>query len=91
MTSHNPYDMRQLRRSLPRSAAARILIGVMLMLAGILGFLPILGFWMIPLGLAVLAIDIPAVRRARRRLAVRYGKWRVRRKANHAKRSVNEK
>lgn len=30
-----------------------------MILAGILGFLPILGFWMIPLGIAVLAVDFP--------------------------------
>jgi len=35
----------------------------MLMLLGALGFLPILGFWMIPLGLALLATDIPPFRR----------------------------
>lgn len=41
----------------------RGIIGVILILMGILGFLPILGFWMIPLGLAVLATDIPPLRR----------------------------
>jgi hypothetical protein len=28
----------------------------------VVGFLPILGFWMIPLGLAVLAQDVPVIR-----------------------------
>jgi hypothetical protein len=41
----------------------RIPIGVLLVLFGLVGFLPILGFWMIPLGLWLLAADIPAVRR----------------------------
>ena len=41
-----------------------------LVLGGLLGFLPVLGFWMIPLGLLVLSIDIPIVRRWRRQLAV---------------------
>ena len=29
------------------------------MIGGVLGFLPILGFWMFPLGLALVALDIP--------------------------------
>jgi hypothetical protein len=37
--------------------------GILLILAGFVGFLPILGFWMIPLGLAVLATDIPPLKR----------------------------
>lgn len=30
--------------------------------AGLLGFLPILGFWMLPLGVALLASDVPPLR-----------------------------
>jgi hypothetical protein len=56
---------------LPRSANARIAVGTALVCGGILGFLPILGFWMIPLGLVVLSQDLPSVRRWRRSLAVR--------------------
>lgn len=33
-------------------------IGLVLIVLGFLGFLPILGFWMIPLGIAVAAMDI---------------------------------
>jgi len=40
----------------------RGLLGVLLIIAGILGFLPILGFWMIPLGVGLLATDVPALR-----------------------------
>ncbi|MFT4096309.1 MAG: PGPGW domain-containing protein [Rhodoblastus sp.] len=32
-------------------------LGFALVLLGCFGFLPVLGFWMIPLGLAVLAVD----------------------------------
>ena len=49
-----------------RSRAAkpyRIPIGIALILAGVIGFLPILGFWMVPLGLAVMAQDVPVLRR----------------------------
>ena len=67
--------------SLPRNRAARIAMGTGLLLGGVLGFLPILGFWMIPLGLMVLGQDIPAVRRVHRKLAVRFGRWRQSRAA----------
>jgi hypothetical protein len=33
------------------------------MVGGVFGFLPILGFWMIPLGAALIALDIPPLRR----------------------------
>ena len=29
------------------------------MVGGVFGFLPVLGFWMFPLGLAFIALDIP--------------------------------
>ena len=59
---------------LPRSRLARIIIGMLLVIGGILGFLPILGFWMIPLGLLVLSIDLPMVRRWRRNMTVWWGR-----------------
>jgi len=62
---------------LPRSRGLRIAIGSGLIFLGILGFLPILGFWMIPLGLLVLSYEFATVRRWRRRLVV----WWERRKA----------
>ena len=37
----------------------RTLLGVLLMIGGVLGFLPILGFWMFPLGMAFIALDLP--------------------------------
>ena len=41
----------------------RAALGLLLICSGLLGFLPVLGFWMIPLGLGVLATDIPPLRR----------------------------
>lgn len=41
----------------------RGIMGLLLCVGGVLGFLPVLGFWMIPLGLALLATDIPPMRR----------------------------
>lgn len=58
------------RLPLPRSRLLRIVIGLLLVLFGMFGFLPVLGFWMIPLGLLILSVDIPRVRRWRRRFAV---------------------
>jgi hypothetical protein len=40
----------------------RIPAGIALTVGGVVGFLPILGFWMVPLGLAVLAQDVPVMR-----------------------------
>ena len=37
----------------------RTLLGILLMIGGVLGFLPVLGFWMFPLGMAFIALDLP--------------------------------
>jgi hypothetical protein len=58
----------------PHSKAKRQLLGWGLVAGGILGFLPILGFWMLPLGLAMLSIDSPSMRRRRRRWLVKLGR-----------------
>lgn len=55
---------------LPKSKPLRIGLGILLIGCGLLGFLPILGFWMFPLGLLVLSVDLPSVRRWRRQLTV---------------------
>lgn len=59
---------------LPRARSARILLGVGLIIGGLLGFLPILGFWMLPLGFLVLSQDIPLARRWRRRMVVAWSR-----------------
>ncbi len=41
----------------------RSVLGVLLVGAGFVGFLPVLGFWMAPLGAALIALDIPPLRR----------------------------
>ena len=41
---------------------ARSLLGIVLMVCGVFGFLPILGFWMFPLGIAFVALDVPLAR-----------------------------
>jgi hypothetical protein len=66
----------------------RLPLALLLIVGGVFSFLPVLGFWMLPLGFLLLAVDLPFLRgpisalviRARvtlRRLARR---WRNRRK-----------
>ncbi|WIW48817.1 hypothetical protein ML401_12175 [Bradyrhizobium sp. 62B] len=49
----------------PSSRWVRIPSGALLIVGGVLSFLPILGVWMLPLGLALLAEDVPALRSSR--------------------------
>jgi hypothetical protein len=46
----------------PSSRWVRIPAAIALIGGGLLGFLPILGFWMLPLGLALIALDVPFLR-----------------------------
>jgi hypothetical protein len=55
MKSRGERLLDNLRKS--RLRLVRIPTGVLLVLGGLVGFLPLVGFWMVPLGLAVLAID----------------------------------
>ena len=66
---------------LPKSKPLRIGLGLVLVGGGLLGFLPVLGFWMIPLGLLVLSVDLPIVRRWRRQLTVWWHDSKARRAA----------
>lgn len=56
--------------TLPGNRLARTIVAVVLIIGGVLGFLPILGFWMIPLGLLILSVDFGWARRLRRRFLV---------------------
>jgi len=67
--------------SMPRSRRMRIVIGVVLIFLGLLGFLPVLGFWMIPLGVLVLSYEFAIVRRWRRRFELWWAERRGRRRA----------
>jgi hypothetical protein len=76
-----PPRLRQAVRWLrkPSSRWARIPSGVLLSVGGLLWFLPLLGLWMLPLGLLLLAEDVPALDRLRERilesLERRYPHW----------------
>jgi hypothetical protein len=49
--------LRNLRH--PQARWIRIPVGILLMLGGIFAILPFLGVWMLPLGLLLIAYDIP--------------------------------
>lgn len=46
----------------PRLWYVRVPVGLLLLLGGLLWFFPVLGLWMLPLGLLVLAVDVPLLR-----------------------------
>ena len=52
--------LRRLRH--PDARWIRIPLGVLLVLGGIFSILPLLGIWMLPLGLMLIAYDVPFVR-----------------------------
>ena len=52
----------------PASRWLRIPMGILLTFGGVLGFLPIFGFWMLPIGLALLADEVPLLRSGRSRI-----------------------
>jgi hypothetical protein len=48
---------------------------VLFLLGGLLAFLPFLGLWMIPLGLLLLAVDVPPLRVPASAFAIRGRRW----------------
>ena len=66
------------RIALPASRVFRVLLGIGLCIGGIFSFLPVLGLWMLPLGILVLSIDLHPVRRLRRRFDVHWGRSEMR-------------
>lgn len=69
--------------NLPRTRFFRTIVGVALILGGVLGFLPVVGFWMVPLGLLVLSTDWAFARRLKRRAAVCWGRRRQKNNNNN--------
>ena len=68
----------------PSARWVRLPVGLLLILGGVFSFLPVLGLWMLPLGLLLLAQDIPLLRRPTRRALVwaehRWRRWKLRRR-----------
>lgn len=80
------HSLRWLRE--PKAAWVRIPAGILLVLGGIFSILPLLGLWMLPLGLILLAQDIPFLRRPIRRMLIwlerRWIRWKLRRRKSAA-------
>ena len=68
----------------PSSRWVRVPVGVFLIAGGLVSFLPLLGAWMLPLGLLLLAEDLPFLRRPMLRALLwverRWLRWRRSRK-----------
>jgi hypothetical protein len=47
----------------PSSFAVRLLVALLLILGGLFSFLPILGLWMLPLGLLFIGQDVPMLQK----------------------------
>lgn len=62
---HLPGRMQRMVRWLrrPSSRWARMPAGGLLMIGGCLAILPVLGLWMLPLGMVLLAEDVPMLHR----------------------------
>ncbi len=67
--------------TIPGSPFMRLTLGIGLIVGGVLGFLPVLGFWMIPLGLVVLSVDHAGIRRFRRLIETSVLRWWQKRKS----------
>ncbi|MFC5435641.1 hypothetical protein ACFPME_03680 [Rhodanobacter umsongensis] len=59
------HGIRWLRE--PASRWVRFPVGLLLIVSGVFSFLPVLGLWMLPLGLLLLAQDLPFLQRPTRR------------------------
>jgi hypothetical protein len=54
----------------PRSRWVRLLTGIVLIVGGVFSILPFLGLWMLPLGLMLVASDVPFLQRPMARLTM---------------------
>ncbi|WP_025899033.1 PGPGW domain-containing protein [Sneathiella glossodoripedis] len=59
---------------IPESKTQRFFLGWGLVFGGIFGFLPVVGFWMLPLGIMILAVDYSFARRLKRKTKVWLGR-----------------
>lgn len=58
-----------------RAALIRLPIALVLTFGGLLSFLPLLGLWMLPAGLMLLAVDIPALQAPVAGAVIRARRW----------------
>lgn len=67
----------------PSAILIRLPLGLLFLAGGIFSFLPLLGIWMLPLGVLLIAVDVPFVRRwvvrTWPKIEARWRLWRARR------------
>lgn len=84
------HTLRALRH--PAARLIRIPLGVVFVLGGLFSFLPVLGIWMLPLGLLLLAVDIHLLRPPVTRVVTQIRQIiRQRRLAAHQRRALRDK
>lgn len=59
----------------PLAMIIRIPLGILLVIGGVLSILPVLGIWMLPLGLLLLSVDIPFLRGPTASGIIRLRRW----------------
>jgi hypothetical protein len=53
----------------------RVPLGILMIVGGVFSFLPVLGVWMLPLGLMLLAVDVPLLRPQVTAALIRFRRW----------------
>ena len=66
----------------PWAMLIRIPLGIVFVFGGIFSFLPVLGLWMLPVGLLLLAVDIPFLRGPVGSTIIRLRRWWENRRRN---------
>lgn len=75
----------------PSSIYARVPIAMLLVTGGFLSFLPVLGLWMLPLGLLLFAQDVPPLQKPMvHGLGWIERKWLARERAKRERKRINE-
>ena len=76
----------------PEARWIRIPLGFLLVLGGIFSFLPVLGIWMLPLGLLLLAVDLVFLQGPVNLAIVRGGrKWTTWRRARRDRKAAQQR
>lgn len=70
----------------PLAMIIRIPLGILLVIGGVFSILPVLGIWMLPLGLLLLAVDLPFLRGPTASGIIRLRRWWDTRKSRKKKR-----
>lgn len=79
----------------PSSRLVRIPLGILLILGGVFSFLPVLGVWMLPLGLFLIALDLPFLQGPLNRLSLwaqrKFVNWQRARRERKAAREASRR